>query len=401
MEKVIYLGPFFESDQEEQILEKASSGINNAVNVFQWALLDGFLKNNYTNMTIINCLPVGTWPRLYKQLILKDRSWNYYGIEAYEIGCINLPFLKQYYRYRKTKLLLREITNSGDVIILYSAYLPFLKAIANLPIDISKVLIVTDLPEYYDLAKVSIIRKVLRKCQNLIIYNTFTRFNKFILLTEQMAKALKIGTKPYLIVEGICQCLEASERKQNNHNNADAKKVIFYSGTLNNKYGIDTLLDAFQLMQINNIELWICGSGEAEKKILAQSKIDSRIRFFGFCSRERVAELRDQATILINPRTNDGEYTKYSFPSKTMEYMASGKPVVMYKLDGIPEEYGKYLNFVNDSTTESLSTTIEFVLEHLDAANKKAGSARTFIMENKNSKKQVENIFAFLGIRNE
>lgn len=389
------MGPFFRFDQEEQILKKAPSGVNNAVNIFQWALLDGFLKNNCTNMTIINCLPVGTWPRLYRQLILKDRLWNYNGIEAYEIGCINLPFLKQYYRYRKAKQLLREITNSGDVVILYSAFLPFLKAIATLPKGISKVVIVTDLPEYYDLGNTSIIRQFLRKRQNAIIYNAFTRFNKFILLTEQMAMAIKVGTRPYLIVEGIIQCSEVKEQKQNN--NADGEKVIFYSGTLNNKYGINSLLDAFRLIHMNNIELWICGSGEAEEKILSQSNIDSRICFFGFCSRERVAELRGQATVLVNPRTNNGDYTKYSFPSKTMEYMASGKPVVMYKLDGIPDEYDKYLNYVTGSTSESLSNTIKYVLENLDEANQKASAARTFILKNKNSKKQVEKILDFLG----
>ena len=38
----------------------------------------------------------------------------------------------------------------------------------------------------------------------------------------------------------------------------------------------------------------------------------------------------------VNPRQNNEEFTKYSFPSKTMEYLASGVPVVAYKLDGIP-----------------------------------------------------------------
>jgi glycosyltransferase involved in cell wall biosynthesis len=80
-----------------------------------------------------------------------------------------------------------------------------------------------------------------------------------------------------------------------------------------------------------------------------------------------------------------------------MEYMASGKPVVMYKLDGIPDEYDKYLNYVTGSTSESLSNTIKYVLENLDEANQKASAARTFILKNKNSKKQVEKILDFLG----
>ena len=41
----------------------------------------------------------------------------------------------------------------------------------------------------------------------------------------------------------------------------------------------------------------------------------------------------------MNPRSADAEYTKYSFPSKTIEYLATGVPVVMNRLPGIPEEY--------------------------------------------------------------
>ena len=63
-----------------------------------------------------------------------------------------------------------------------------------------------------------------------------------------------------------------------------------------------------------------------------------RIEFLGMLPRTDVLELQSKATILVNPRQPVGDFTKYSFPSKTIEYMASGTPLLMYKLPGIPEE---------------------------------------------------------------
>ncbi|MBR2471847.1 MAG: glycosyltransferase, partial [Clostridia bacterium] len=67
---------------------------------------------------------------------------------------------------------------------------------------------------------------------------------------------------------------------------------------------------------------------------------------------------QSRASVLVNPRTNEGEYTKYSFPSKTMEYLAAGKPVIMHKLDGIPDEYDEYLYYINGSSAEDLKDAI-------------------------------------------
>ena len=96
------------------------------------------------------------------------------------------------------------------------------------------------------------------------------------------------------------------------------------------------LLDAFEHM--DEYQLWLCGKGdmEAGNHRKAQQTHGQRPLF-----RLRTASTGDIPAIagramLINPRTNEGVYTQYSFPSKTMEYMRAGKPVLCCKLDGIP-----------------------------------------------------------------
>ena len=390
--KMLFLGPLYPPDQEALVQEKATVKASNAPNVFQWNLLRGLHAHLGDKLQVVNVLPVGSWPKAYKKRVLPTKKWMFDGIFGQEIGGINLPFLKQYVRASKTKKYLKEQADAETEIVVYSAYMPFLKAIYRLPRNIKVTVIVTDLPEFYDLGKNSRLRAFLRKIQNRMIYKYLNRVDRFVVLTKQMCEPLRIGDRPWLRIEGICDSRsDPTSRPQ------EGVKAILYSGTLHYRYGIKNLLEAFKQINISEAELWICGSGEAANEIRALSERDSRVKFFGFCSQEKVAELRGKAAVLVNPRTNEGEYTKYSFPSKTMEYMASGKPVVMYKLDGIPEEYDEHLFYADAKNVVSgLCNTIAEVLENYDNAFEKAQGAKRFVLANKSGEAQACKLIDFL-----
>ena len=293
----------------------------------------------------------------------------------------------------KAKRILRRLADENTEIILYSAYMPFLRALYKLPKTVKITAIITDLPKFYDLGKTSRAERRLRQWQNRMIDRYLRRVDRFVLLTDRMGDPLHVGNRPTIRMEGICQMTGLPPAET-----PGEKKVILYSGTLHNQYGIRNLLCAFEKLRNEEAELWICGSGEAETEIKNLAERDSRVRFFGFCTQEEVASLRTKAAVLVNPRTNDGEYTRYSFPSKTMEYMASGIPVVMYKLDGIPDEYDEYLNYADPSgaVPERLSEALEKVLSDYETAQKKARRARNFVLENKNAIRQAERLLRLL-----
>lgn len=393
MKDILFLGPLYPPEREMEINEKATIKPSNAPNVYQWNLLSGMHELVGNALKVINVLPVGTWARSYRSFWLKENDWCSRGVKGHEIGCINLPFVKQWTRSQRTNKLLRKNANENTEIIIYSAYMPFLRAVYRLPDSIKITAIITDLPEYYDLGDTSGLKKHLRKYQTRMIYKYLERVNRFVILTEQMREPLHIGDRPYIRIEGIC---DASSQKVSS--TAGTKKAIMYSGTLRYQYGIKNLLDAFKGIEDKDVELWICGSGEAEKEVKELAQKDSRVKFFGFCTQDEVAQLRSRAAILVNPRTNDGEYTKYSFPSKTMEYMVSGKPVVMYKLDGIPDEYDPYLNYVCSKGTpsEQIRKEILNILNNYHDAKDKAIVAEQFVRNNKNGVVATKKIIEFL-----
>ena len=97
--------------------------------------------------------------------------------------------------------------------------------------------------------------------------------------------------------------------------------------------------------------------------------------------------------LLVNPRTSEGEYTKYSFPSKTMEYLLAGRSVVINRLPGIPEEYYNYTYTPKDESMAALAACIIDVLNmDKEMRERKASAGRKFIIEQKNSVIQIARI---------
>ncbi len=389
---MIFAGPLFNREEESYIKSNLLQGrVQNQANTFQWNCIDGLLANGI-DIKIINALPVGVFPTQYKKLFLRNKEWKYYGKNHLEVGCINLPFIKQTMRALEFKRLILRSSQHKTVLV-YSTYYPILKAIKRLPPDYKVVLIVTDLPDYYDSSdNTGSIFSFLRRINNEKIYNCLSRINGFVLLTEEMKTPLKIEGKPYVVVEGICNGEEdsfVSKREVGRNNRIN----IVYTGTLNRKFGIEVLVNAFKSIIGNNYHLQICGGGDYEKELSLAAKEDTRIEFLGFVSREKAIEIQNQATVLVNPRQNNEEYTKYSFPSKTMEYLQSGIPTIAYKLDGIPREYDELINYPVGNSIECLADLILDVCNDKDGLySYKAKKAREYVLMNKNNISQTKKI---------
>jgi glycosyltransferase involved in cell wall biosynthesis len=117
----------------------------------------------------------------------------------------------------------------------------------------------------------------------------------------------------------------------------------------------------------------------------AQRKHDN-IRYFGFVPQAQAVYLQGKAALLINPRTNEALYSRYYFPSKTMEYMRAGKPVLCCKLDGIPAEYDEYLCYIQPQDAQGIRSAVRSVMaltqEERDGIGRRA---RDFVLSEKNN----------------
>ena len=350
---------------ESEIREKQKFNMYDAANELQWNLIDGFLKNpDCDSLRVCNLLPVDSWPGYYKDVNVKKHLFSVDGKnESVSVPFCNIKFLKHKSIEKSyIKHFIKMCRNENDLtVVLYSlssAFLKTVKKVKKMKPGFKFVAIVADLPQFTSTDK-NVLRRIYKK-KNIETINGLMPFlDGYVLLTEHMAERLKI-TQPYVVMEGIA--------KENPYRKLGLpkfeNKTVFYSGSLNKRYGLIHLLDAFSLIQGDEYRLLLCGMGDAEQDIIERAKNDPRIQFLGKLPHDEVLQYQCKATVLVNPRQNTEEYTKYSFPSKTLEYLASGTPVVAYKLDGIPDEYDSLLFYPKDESIEELKNTLINVIEN-------------------------------------
>ena len=193
------------------------------------------------------------------------------------------------------------------------------------------------------------------------------RINDFyVYITKYMENSF--GNKPYRIIEGFTDAA-INLKVGNNYIN---KNAIMYAGALFEKFGLRVLLDAFCEID-GNYELWLFGNGDMEKEIELYSLRDTRIKYFGNRPNDEILEFEKKAKLLVNPRFTDNEFTKYSFPSKLMEYMSSGTPVLTTKLLGIPDDYFDkmfYIEIENKEGFKLIDKSTGLLRKMVDASKK-------------------------------
>lgn len=166
---------------------------------------------------------------------------------------------------------------------------------------------------------------------------------------------------------------------------------------MNIAFGALNLVKAFHFIDNPNIRLVICGSGEAKDEIAKIAAEDSRIDFRGQVSSDIARQCILDGDILVNPRPNDSVYTKYSFPSKIIDYLATGNPVVAFELDGMPKVYRSFIYYIPENTVQSMADTIKYVInEAEDEIQKKTDNAIRYINNNL-SREQVARIIIDLN----
>ena len=144
-------------------------------------------------------------------------------------------------------------------------------------------------------------------------------------------------------------------------------------------------------------ELVIYGPGDYVEELKAICAEDPRVEYGGMLLSSQVMEKEMEATLLVNPRPTGEEYVKYSFPSKTMEYMASGTPVLTTRLPGMPAEYFPYVHFIDEETPEGIARALKRVLSRSDSELFSQGmAARAFILKTRNNLVQAEKILDML-----
>lgn len=217
----------------------------------------------------------------------------------------------------------------------------------------------------------------------------------YVLLTEAMNHRLNKKGKPYVILEGHADI--SMESKVPSPEKKAPERVCLYAGGVSVQYGLKNLVEGFRKTAIPNTQLRIYGPGDYVEELKTVAAEDSRVVYGGMLLSSEIVEKEMEATLLVNPRPVHEEFVKYSFPSKTMEYMASGTPVLTTVLPGMPKEYYPYVDFITEPTPEGIADALERVLSLTDEELFAKGiAARKFVLEQRNNVVQAGKILTML-----
>lgn len=394
----IFMGGIYPKEKEKLIFQKAKGKLSFAANRHQWAMIDGLEENLGASLSIINEYFVPYFPK-YSDLFIHKYYWNHKkNSRDVNVSFINLRGIRNIGQaqnsYKELKKVLNRNKQEKVTVFVYTMRFSQMRAVYRLKNEgyqFHACLIVPDVPSV--LARYGNRRDLYSRISssyNLKAVEKYTKaMDSFVLLSEPMKELIQIGTRPYCIVDGLFSEFEESvpiDTKQ-------TEKRIVYTGSLHREYGICELIDAFKKLEGTDYRLYIAGSGNAVDYVKDSTVKDNRIQYVGLLEAEEVKKLQLSATVLVNPRSKEGIDAKYSFPSKTIEYMLRERPVLMNRLPGMDPEYENYIFTPERCGVSDFAHAIEYICNLTNAERSEfAENARKYVVENKNHIVQMKKV---------
>lgn len=395
--KILYLSNLCSPKLEEYLLDSTSLYFGQAVQKFNRLIVEGLTIHNSQELEILSSIPI-TYKN-HRQRFWKIKKEEVNGIQYNYIPFINIPILKEInsfiYTFFRIIFWGYKIRRNNKVIICDILNLSIsLAALIYSSLTKTKIIaIVTDIPGIISVSKPRKNLKTIlfKKISNITISN----YDSYILLTNDMDELVNPKKRPKIIMEGLVDI--NMNIIENPFNSKSKERILLYAGGIYKKYGVKNLLEAFLLLKGNDLRLYIYGEGDLKEDMKKYNIIDHRIIYNGIVPNKQVVESQIKATLLINPRPTNETYTKYSFPSKNMEYMVSGTPLVTTRLPGMPIEYNKFVYLFDDETIEGIAKTLEIILSKPKIELHEFGiNAKTFVLNEKSNMVQSKRIIELI-----
>jgi glycosyltransferase involved in cell wall biosynthesis len=390
------------SDKEfEKLFDQCRIKPLQSIQKFNKLLCKGLISNNKVNLDIITSMPINR--NMCGKILWNSKKENVDGINYNYCFMLNLPIIKFITLFfsstvTSVKWCLKNKKDKENVVI-YDAFCPIIgncSAIIGKIFKCKIIALYTDLPICMggNLTKNNNLKSIMRKIYNSIDFLSNNLSDGYIVLTKEMNKIINKNNKPYIVMEGIV------DKNINVDNSIESKYdefAILYAGGLYEKFGIINLIEAIELIQNIKVKLFLYGEGELSNLLKTKYKNTHKIYYGGVIPNNEIVECETKCSLLINPRFTNEEYTKYSFPSKNMEYMASGTPVLTTRLSGMPDEYNQYVYFIDDESILGIKKKIEELINlGKQELYDKGMNARKFVMKNKNNYIQADRIVNFI-----
>jgi glycosyltransferase involved in cell wall biosynthesis len=182
----------------------------------------------------------------------------------------------------------------------------------------------------------------------------------FLSLSDGLLEAFNVKNKPHFVFEGI---VEESHAKTIPFAKGS---FLYFAGALKEKYGIKDLIGAY-FQARPDYDLVIAGHSNQDPYFAEIEENNVRVHFLGQVSKDENASFEENAALLINPRRFNETLDKESVPSKMLEFLMSGSPILSTPHTKLQEIFPDDVNWLQESGENALQKWFE---NHLDQKKK-------------------------------
>ena len=172
--------------------------------------------------------------------------------------------------------------------------------------------------------------------------------------------------------------------------------VFVLAGMLWDQNGTKLVLNTLEKYPDLDIDIYFAGKGNDVELIEQKAKNDSRIHYVGMLNMEQLFRLYEKADVLLNLRIE--EKIDFHFPSKLLEYLATGKHVLSTPVAHAERDYGEYMTVLTDITPDGLASSINSIISiGKMEIFEKGRKARKYILDKRNWKTRTDEIVEYMN----
>ncbi|MBV9998640.1 MAG: glycosyltransferase family 4 protein [Verrucomicrobia bacterium] len=153
--------------------------------------------------------------------------------------------------------------------------------------------------------------------------------------------------------------------------NTRAEFVVMYHGTIVERHGLHTAVDAIAQLKghIPGLRFHIYGEETAYLReqvlpLVARRGLQDRVHYFGQQDQKTVAQAVAGCDLGVVPNLRT-VFTEINLPTRIFEYLALGKPVIVPETQGIRDYFNAdNVLFFEAGKVESLAARIQWAFEH-------------------------------------
>lgn len=377
---LLYIGAFTPDKPEYK-----NAGSSTAGNMFQLNFLTAIAQSELPKPTVLSYFPVASYPK--HKVLFCGRNFVRIGaglrvesLPHINFGAIKILTLGIAAAWKTFLWGLANRQTERRVVICYNLTAP-----PALPISFVCKLLKLDLVPFIgdinvpgEVVKDTFLRRIEFATQKKLL----NKVDGLLIANQAIVDDFAPNRKALLMEGGVME--DFIRRFEMHKKQPDDTFHVVFAGQLSVLNGVTMLLEAMKLLDMPNLRVSIVGGGQFTNEVRQVVSRDVRLNFLGLVSHRDVMQLYESADLLVNLRRTDYQTHRYVFPSKVVECLATGRPLLSTCTGHIEAEFGEFVFKLKEETPEALAKKIQEIAA-MDPAERGAFGLRAqqYVKENK------------------